>query len=221
MAQPGSQALGRVVAPFQAAIVVGGDESDRVRARSWDGFGHKLCSLGGERAQAAFLPGGDETPRRIVVDDGGSGGRERNSTPGTFAAAVDRPRGRRAAPPAERSGDADEPRAATRAERLSRLAARGAAHRNDEVEERRGPAHATRVRAALPRAGDFFAPEQTKGRCCGPSSQGGVMRGIVWPSGGLVAAGQPLEEAATFPEPVLELFALVHLVGEEDYLRRR
>src|SRR4051812_28832695 len=134
-----------MVAAPEAAVAVGRDEGDPCGPGPRQLVGDEVGRGARQPAEATFLPAADEGPRRVVVEDRGARGGERDLPALAFAAAVDGPLGRRAAPPADRRLDADEPGAATLAELTARATAHEAPPREDEVEQ-----HTVTLRAAGP-----------------------------------------------------------------------
>src|SRR5581483_9477459 len=94
--------LRRVVAALEPARTVGRDEGEDIDRGRRQLLRDESRRLRREPAQAALLPGVDEPPRRVVVDDRGPRAREGDPPPRAFAAAVDGPRDRGAAAAAER-----------------------------------------------------------------------------------------------------------------------
>ena len=169
-----ANALRRIVASPEQAVVVGGDEGERVRARAGDGSVHDLGGELGERALAALLPGADEPLRRVVVGDGRTRTCKRDPAAGALAAALDRPGSRSAAALAARRAEPLEPPFARPAEHCPVRAADDAPSREDEVEQHpatlRAPSAPNRARSVnIPTA---WATQRAREAGCPPRAAG-------------------------------------------------
>jgi hypothetical protein len=118
----------------KAPRAIGGDERERVHLGRRHALGDELCGFCGEPAQPAFLPGVYEPPCSFVISDGPAGGRKAEPASCAFAAALDRPRGRRAAARAQRRLDPLQLLAAAGAELFAAAAADDTTLRQKQVE---------------------------------------------------------------------------------------
>src|SRR5262249_46720553 len=104
-----------MVAAPQAAVPVRRDERERLAARSGHPLRYNVTRKGGETAQTALLPGGDEQTDARVVGDGGAGGAERDPAARALAAARHGPRDRGTAARADGRGEPRQGACAARA----------------------------------------------------------------------------------------------------------
>ena len=130
-----SERFGRVLPSLQAPLRVARDERERVDGRARHDLGDERGELAGERPQAALLPAGDERAGRPFVGDGGTGRREGEPPPLALAAAGDRPDGGCATPRAQSAVETVQRVAAVTTDEVLPAPARGAATREDEIEE--------------------------------------------------------------------------------------
>src|SRR5207302_979901 len=116
------------------AVAVRRDDAERGNARPRDDLHHHLCGESREAAQAALLPGRDESAHRAVVRDRRPRGCESEPPPGALAAPANRPGGRRAAALAEGRTEPRQPVDAGRADDRPTAPAAETALREQEVE---------------------------------------------------------------------------------------
>ncbi|TMK56756.1 MAG: hypothetical protein E6G60_17685 [Actinobacteria bacterium] len=90
------QLFRRVMAAPEPSVAVGRDERDDVGVRPGNGFDDELRSPGAQPPQAPLLPRSHDPADGLVVLHGCARLREGEPPSGTFAAARDRPRRRRA-----------------------------------------------------------------------------------------------------------------------------
>ena len=124
-----------MVAALEEAVAVRGHEGEQTGLGTRHGVDDERCGLGGEPAQPALLPAPDHPPHGVVVFDGGTRGRERETTARALAAARDGPDGRRPAAGAERRDDRRQPVATGIAQLRPGTPAGEAALREEEVEQ--------------------------------------------------------------------------------------
>jgi hypothetical protein len=124
-----------MVAALDAPVAVGRDERQRTGSGPFDRLDDHVCRLFGELPQSAVFPCSDERAHRSAVGDGGTRGGEREPAARALEAALDGPRGGRAAAGTARTAQPGEARETRRAERGSEPAAGGAAAGNEEVEQ--------------------------------------------------------------------------------------
>ena len=118
-----------------ARSAVGRDEREHGRGRPRQRLGDERGRLAGKSPLPVLLPRLHEPPRRLVVDDRGPRGRERDPPAAALGAAPHRPGAGRAAAIAERRRQPDQRVATARAEPGPGHAACGTPVRQQDVEE--------------------------------------------------------------------------------------
>jgi hypothetical protein len=145
-----SEALGRVVAPPELPRGVGRDRDDEIRLGSLDVGDDEIAGESRRPAEAVLLPRTDERPSRPGIRDCCAGRRERETTAGTLATALDRPSGRRTTASTTRSRKHSQARAAESAHRVGGGAARDATTGQEQVDEPRRPRYAATSDVSVP-----------------------------------------------------------------------
>ena len=207
LAKRGRQTLGRVVTPLSRRSASLGTNVIVYAPGTGHGLGHELRRKRRHATQAPVLPGCDKRAGGIVVDDRCPSRSEGDPPAGALAAALDRPGGWGTAAGAPGSFDPDEPPTARLAERSSRHTAHRTRAREDQVEQSPPASTGPRLRGNSRPRSDRSGPRQPKGRFQERPFVGGVDLWGARPgasSAGRVCAGEPLEEAAAFPEPAIE-----------------
>jgi hypothetical protein len=149
----------RDVAPAPSPLRVARHRDEAVDFGSRSDLRDERRSIAREPSSPSLLPGENEPPSLRVVDDRGSGLRERESSSGALRTTSNGPRTWRAAALADRSHEPDERRAARIAQRPARCPADRAALGEKEVQR----PHVSTVRTKLSRLRVRSAPRRARG----------------------------------------------------------